>query len=313
MTRAIVFPGQGSQSPGMGQELATAFPEARAVFDEVDEALGEKLSAVIFDGPDDKLTLTENAQPALMAVSMAVIRVLEAKAGRPLGELCACVAGHSLGEYSALCAAGTFSLADTARLLRRRGLAMQRAAPVGAGAMAAVLGLELGDVEWVAGEAAQGQVCQVANDNADGQVVVSGDKDAVERAVALATERGARKSMLLSVSAPFHCALMQPAADEMAAALAEVEMQDPAVPLIANASAEAVQEAEAIRKLLVEQVTGMVRWRESVLRMKSRGIKTLCEAGAGKVLATMTKRIDRDLNQVQLNTAEDIDAFVAAL
>jgi [acyl-carrier-protein] S-malonyltransferase len=313
MTRAIVFPGQGSQSPGMGQELAAAFPEARAVFDEVDEALGEKLSDLIFDGPEDRLTLTENAQPALMAVSMAVVRVLEAKAGKPLGELCACVAGHSLGEYSALCAAGTFSLADTARLLRRRGLAMQRAVPVGAGAMAAVLGLELGDVEWVAGEAAQGEVCQVANDNANGQVVVSGDKAAVERAVALATERGARKSMLLSVSAPFHCALMQPAADEMAAALSEVEMNDPTVPLIANVSADAVQDSETIRKLLVEQVTGMVRWRESVLRMKSRGVDTLYEAGAGKVLATMTKRIDRELSQAQLNTAEDVDAFVAAL
>lgn len=312
MIRALVFPGQGSQSVGMGRELAASFASARLVFEEVDAALGQKLSRMIFEGPESELTLTENAQPALMAVSLAVLRVLEAE-GFALARSAACVAGHSLGEYSALAAAGAFTIADAARLLKRRGQAMQLAVPVGAGAMAALLGLELDAAREIAAAAAQGQVCSAANDNAAGQVVVSGDKAAVDRAVALAAERGARRSILLPVSAPFHCALMAPAAAVMREALAAVTIAPPAVPLIANVTAAPVSDPDAIRARLVEQVTGLVRWRESVLAMKSLGIDSLAEIGAGKVLAGLTKRIDRELTAVSIQTPADIDAFLKTL
>ncbi len=310
-TRAFVFPGQGSQAVGMGRELAGAFPAAREVFEEVDDALGQALSRLMFEGPEDELTLTENAQPALMAVSMAVMRVLEREGGVDLAATARFVAGHSLGEYSALAAAGTFSLADAARLLKTRGRAMQRAVPVGQGAMAALMGLDLETARAVAADAAQGQVCAAANDNAPGQVVVSGDKAAVERAVALAAERGARRSVLLPVSAPFHCALMAPAAEVMAEALAAVPMAAPKVPLVANVTARAVTDADEIRRLLVEQVTGTVRWRESMLYMKEQGVETLVEVGAGKVLAGLARRIDRALSSASLQTPADIEAFLA--
>lgn len=313
MTRAFVFPGQGSQTVGMGQALAADFPAARAVFDEVDDALGQKLSALMFDGPQEDLTLTENAQPALMAVSVAVVRVLMEKTGRDLAELCRYVAGHSLGEYSALCAAGALSLADTARLLKRRGQAMQRAVPVGEGTMAALLGLDFETATGVAADAAQGQVCDIANDNATGQVVVSGHVDAVARAIDLARERGARKPMLLPVSAPFHCAMMAPAADVMREALAEVDMSPPVVPVVANVSARPVTEPAEIRDLLVRQVTSMVRWRESVLFMKDDGIGELVEVGAGKILATMTKRIDRGLPARSVGDAAAVTELLESL
>jgi len=309
MTRAVVFPGQGSQSVGMGKELAGAFPAARAVFDEVDEALGQKLSDLMFDGPDDKLVLTENTQPALLAASMAVLRVLETEKGFDLATQAAYVAGHSLGEYSALCAAGTFSLADAARLVKTRGKAMQVAVPVGEGAMAALLGLEAADAEAIVAEAAGGEVCDFANDNASGQVVVSGATAAVERAVEIAKGRGAKRAVLLPVSAPFHCALMQPAADVMAEALAAVTMNDPAVPLVANVTASAITSADEARKLLVEQVCGRVRWRESVLYMKDNGVDNLLELGHGKVLSGMTRRIDRDLSSANVGTPDEIEAF----
>jgi len=309
MTRAVVFPGQGSQSVGMGKELAGAFPAARAVFDEVDEALGQKLSDLMFDGPDDKLVLTENTQPALLAASMAVLRVLQAEKGFDLATQAAYVAGHSLGEYSALCAAGTFSLADAARLVKTRGKAMQVAVPVGKGAMAALLGLEAADAEVIVAEAAGGEVCDFANDNASGQVVVSGATAAVERAVEIAKGRGAKRAVLLPVSAPFHCALMQPAADVMAEALAAVTMNDPAVPLVANVTASAITSADEARKLLVEQVCGRVRWRESVLYMKDNGVDNLLELGHGKVLSGMTRRIDRDLSSANVGTPDEIEAF----
>jgi [acyl-carrier-protein] S-malonyltransferase len=313
MSRAFVFPGQGSQAVGMGRELAASFVAARRVFDEVDEALGQKLSTTIFEGPESELTLTENAQPALMAASLAVLRVLEEEGGLDLAGATAFVAGHSLGEYSALAAAGSFAVADAARLLKRRGQAMQRAVPVGAGAMAALLGLELAAARDVAAAAAQGQVCDAANDNASGQVVVSGDKAAVDRAIALAAERGARRSILLPVSAPFHCALMAPAAAVMRAALAEVRIAPPVVPLVANVTAAAEREPDTIRRLLVEQVTGLVRWRESVLFMKEAGVTSLVEIGAGKVLSGLAKRIDRDLIAVSLQGPADIDAFLKTL
>lgn len=318
MQRAFVFPGQGSQAVGMGQALAEAFPTARLVFEEVDEALSQKLSALMFEGPSDTLTLTENAQPALMAVSLAVARVLEEEGGFSFADKAAFVAGHSLGEYSALAAAGTLELADTARLLKRRGKAMQEAVPVGEGAMAALLGLELAAVQEIAAAAAENpeggtEVCQPANDNAPGQVVVSGHKAAVERAVALAAERGARRSVMLPVSAPFHCALMAPAADVMAEALAEVVLAPPQVPLVANVTAATARDPETLRRLLVEQVTGMVRWRESVLHMKAQGVEQLVELGAGKVLSGLARRIDRDLQAVALNGPEDIESFLKAL
>jgi len=310
MTAAFTFPGQGSQAVGMGKALAEAFPAARAVFDEVDSALGEKLTAIIWDGPAETLQLTENAQPALMAVSIATLRVLETEAGFSVGRDAAFVAGHSLGEYSALAAAGSLSVSDTARLLRTRGLAMQKAVPVGAGAMAALLGLDYEAAMAVAGEAAQGQVCQAANDNGGGQVVVSGHKEAVERTIEVAKTKGAKRGMLLPVSAPFHCPLMQPAADAMKAALETVPLLTPRVPLVANVLASEITEPGAIKQRLVEQVTGLVRWRESVQYMKSQGVEMLVECGSGKVLSGLAKRIDKDMTGLPLNTPADIEAFL---
>jgi [acyl-carrier-protein] S-malonyltransferase len=313
MVRAFVFPGQGSQAVGMGRELAEAFVAARHVFEEVDDALGQKLSALMFEGPEAELTLTENAQPALMAVSMAVVRVLQAEGGLDLAKAGAFVAGHSLGEYSALAAAGTFSLADAARLLKIRGRAMQKAVPVGVGAMAALLGAEFEQAREIAGAAAQGEVCEAANDNAPGQVVVSGHKTAVERAVAIAAERGIKRAVMLPVSAPFHCALMQPAADAMAEALSTVAMNKPALPLIANVVADKVTDPAAIRELLVRQVTGTVRWREGVLAMKAAGVDTLVELGAGKVLSGLAKRIDKEMAGTNVGSPADIEAFLKSL
>jgi [acyl-carrier-protein] S-malonyltransferase len=312
MSAAFVFPGQGSQAVGMGKALAEAFAPAREVFDEVDGALGEKLTATMWDGPADKLTLTENAQPALMAVSLAAMRVLEAEAGLDLKRDVKFVAGHSLGEYSALAAAGTFSLADTARLLRTRGQAMQRAVPVGQGAMAALLGVDIATANAVAAEAAQGQVCDVANDNASGQIVVSGNKAAVERAAELAKARGAR-AMMLPVSAPFHCALMQPAADAMREALAKVKVLPPKVPLIANVTAAPVREPAEIVQRLVEQVTGTVRWRESIVYLVGQGVTRLVEVGSGKVLTGLAKRIAKEAATQTVEKPEDVAAFKAAL
>ncbi len=313
MTRALVFPGQGSQSVGMGRELAAAFVTARDVFAETDEALKQNLSRLIFEGPESDLVLTENAQPALMTVSLAVARVLEKDGGLDLKRHVAFVAGHSLGEYSALAAAHALTLADAARLLKRRGLAMQRAVPVGVGAMAALLGMEIDAVREVAKEAAQGEVCDTANDNGPGQVVVSGHKAAVERAIAIAAERGARRSILLPVSAPFHCALMKPAAEEMAEALAEVRLVEPLVPLVANVSAVAVREADEIRRLLVEQVTGLVRWRECVLTMKAAGVDALIELGAGRVLSGLARRIDRDLAATSIGAPAEVEAYLKTI
>lgn len=312
-TLALTFPGQGSQAVGMGKALADAFPAARAVFDEVDAALGEKLTATIWDGPAETLQLTENAQPALMAVSLATLRVLEAEAGLAIGRDVAFVAGHSLGEYSALAAAGSLSVADTARLLRIRGRAMQKAVPVGEGAMAALLGLDYDAAVAVAQEAAQGEVCEAANDNGGGQVVVSGHKAAVERAVEIAKTLGARRAMLLPVSAPFHCALMQPAADAMAEALAGVAVAAPAAPLIANVLAAPVSDPDAIRRHLVAQVTGTVRWRESVAFMAAHGVTTFFEVGAGKVLSGLVKRITDTARGVAVGAPADVEAAVAAL
>jgi [acyl-carrier-protein] S-malonyltransferase len=313
--RAFIFPGQGAQAVGMGRDLAEAYPAAAAVFDEVDEALGEKLSALIREGPAEELTLTANAQPALMATSIAAMRALEAE-GVTI-DAARFVAGHSLGEYSALCAAGSLSLSDTARLLRTRGKAMQAAVPVGVGAMAALLGLDFAAAQAVAEEAARdvggGEVCQAANDNDPGQVVVSGHKGAVERAVEIAKTKGAKRALLLPVSAPFHCALMQPAADVMAAALAGVEIKAPKVPLVANVRAEAVSDPVVIRELLVAQVTGSVRWRESVLWLAAQGVTELVEIGAGKALSGMARRIDRELAASAVNTAADVKALAQTL
>lgn len=306
MSRAFVFPGQGAQTIGMGRDLAQAYPAAQAVFDEVDEALGEKLSALIWEGEQDVLTLTANAQPALMATSIAALRALEAE-GVAVTDA-TYVAGHSLGEYSALAAVGAISIADTARLLRTRGAAMQEAVPVGVGAMAALLGLDFAAVQEVAAEAAQGEVCQAANDNDPGQVVVSGHKAAVERACEIAKARGARRAMLLPVSAPFHCALMQPAADVMAQALAEVTINAPSVALVANVRAEAVTEPAVIRDLLVEQVTGSVRWRESVGYMAQQGVSEIWEIGAGKALCGMIRRIAKDVTTKAVGTPDDVAA-----
>ncbi|MGO6972282.1 ACP S-malonyltransferase [Rhizobium leguminosarum] len=312
MTIAFTFPGQGSQAVGMGKDLAENFSEARVVFQEVDEALGEKLSDVMFNGPEDTLTLTANAQPALMAVSIAVVRVLEAK-GLDLKSKVAYVAGHSLGEYSALCAAGTFSLADTARLLRIRGNAMQAAVPVGVGAMAAIIGLEHADVIAVCEAASAIGACQIANDNGGGQIVISGEKAAVEKAAALATDKGAKRTILLPVSAPFHSTLMAPAADAMREALAKVAKSDPVVPVIANVRAAPVTGADEIASLLVEQVTGQVRWRETVEWFAGNGVTTLYELGSGKVLTGLARRIDKTINGISVNGPADIDAAVAAL
>ena len=311
MTRAFVFPGQGAQTIGMGKALAEAYPAAQAVFDEVDAALGEKLSTLIWEGEQDALTLTHNAQPALMATSLAAMRALEAE-GVGIGAA-SLVAGHSLGEYSALAAAGALSVADCARLLRTRGAAMQKAVPVGQGAMAAILGLDLDVVREVAKAAAQGEVCQAANDNDPAQVVVSGHTAAVERAVEIAKEKGAKRAMLLPVSAPFHCALMQPAADVMADALSAVKISAPAVPLVANVRAEAVSDPDDIRALLVEQVTGSVRWRESVQYMAAQGVTEIWEIGAGKALSGMIRRIERSLDTRAVGTPDDVNAAAAAL
>lgn len=313
--KAFVFPGQGSQFVGMGKDLAEAFPIARAVFEEVDDALGQHLSQLMFDGPDSDLNMTENTQPALMAVSVAVARVLqEAKPDLLTAAHAKFVAGHSLGEYSALTAAGSFSLRDAARLLKLRGQSMQKAVPVGVGAMAAILGLDLPDVAAIAKEAnSSDEIVSAANDNSYGQVVVSGHKAAVEKAVALATEKGAKRAVLLPVSAPFHCALMQPAADAMRDALANTTIRAPSLPLIANVLAAETVDPAQIRQLLVEQVTGMVRWRESVLYMKQHGVSETIELGAGKVLTGLTKRIDGEMTGRAVGTPKDIEDFVGSL
>jgi [acyl-carrier-protein] S-malonyltransferase len=313
MTAAFTFPGQGSQVVGMGKALAEAFPVAQAVFDEVDAALGEKLTATIWEGPAETLQLTENTQPALMAVSIAALRVLETEAGLSVARDAAFVAGHSLGEYSALAAAGSLTVSDTARLLRIRGLAMQKAVPVGVGAMAALLGLDYETAVAVAGEAAQGQICQAANDNGGGQVVVSGDKAAVDRAVEIAKTKGAKRAMLLPVSAPFHCRLMQPAADAMARALAEVTIKTPASPLVSNVLAAAITDPDEIRRRLIEQVTGTVRWRESVAYMAGRGVTRFLEIGAGKVLSGLVKRIADGAVGISVSGPGDIAAAKSAL
>ncbi len=315
MKRAFVFPGQGSQSVGMGKALAEASPLARAIFDEVDDALGEKLSTLMFAGDPETLNLTRNAQPALMAVSAAALRVLLDVAERPIHELAAFVAGHSLGEYSALVAAGGLGVGDAARLLRLRGEAMQRAVPVGEGAMAAVLGLEMADVEAIAAEAEESDddVCQVANDNAPGQIVISGNKAAVDRGVALAASRGAKRSMLLPVSAPFHCSLMAPAARTMADALAQIDLGAPLVPIVPNMIATAETDPPELRRLLVEQITGRVRWCESVRFMRSAGVGQFVELGSGKVLTGLARRIDKEAAALSLGTMEDIVAFAATI
>jgi [acyl-carrier-protein] S-malonyltransferase len=312
MAVAFTFPGQGSQVVGMGKALADTFFEAQAIFAAVDDALGEKLSTIIFEGPIETLTLTENAQPALMAVSLAAIRVLEARGVR-IRDKVAFVAGHSLGEYSALAAVGSISVADAAKLLRTRGRAMQQAVPVGTGAMAALLGMELDAAAEVAAEAAQGEVCQAANDNGGGQVVISGAKAAVERALDIAKAKGAKRAILLPVSAPFHCALMEPAAKVMEMALAAVEIHAPAVPLVANVVAAPITEPAEIRRRLVEQVTGMVRWRESMLWLGKAGVETFVEVGAGKVLSGLAKRIVDGAETISVGTPADIDAAVAKL
>ena len=310
--RAFIFPGQGSQKVGMGADLAAASPHARELFEEVDDALGQKLFALMKDGPADELMLTENAQPAIMALSMAVLRVLEKEGGVKLSDVAGCVAGHSLGEYSALCAAGAIDLATTALLLKYRGLAMQAAVPVGVGAMAALLGADVDKARAIAEAAAEGEVCTVANDNDPSQVVISGHRGAIERAVALAKDMGAKRAVLLPVSAPFHCPLMQPAADAMAKALADARIDAPLVPVFANVTASPVGDVDTIRRLLVEQVTGMVRWRESVLAMAETGVERFVEFG-GKVLTPMVKRIAADVDAVSVVTMAEIEALAKAL
>ena len=312
MSLAFIFPGQGSQAVGMGKALADTFGSARAVFEEVDAALGEKLTKVIWEGPAETLTLTENAQPALMAVSLSAMRVLEAEAGVDLARDAQFVAGHSLGEYSALAAAGALGVGDTARLLRIRGRAMQKAVQVGTGAMAALLGLDFDQAVAVAAEAAQGQVCQAANDNGGGQVVVSGDKAAVERAVEIAKDKGARRAMMLPVSGPFHCALMQPAADAMSEALAKVAVKPPVVPVVANVLVKPISDPGEIVRALVAQVTGTVRWRESVAFMAAQGVTTFYEVGAGKVLSGLVKRIADGASGIAVGTPDDVAAFKTA-
>lgn len=313
MARAFVFPGQGSQAVGMGQELARQSAAARAVFAEVDEALGQKLSELMFNGPLETLTLTENAQPALMAASLAVMRVLEQEKGFRLADKVKFVAGHSLGEYSALAAAGALSVGDAARLLRTRGLAMQAAVPVGQGAMAALLGVGKDVAEKLAAEAAQGEVCQLANDNEPTQAVISGAKTAIDRAASLAKNHGVRRFMPLNVSAPFHCAMMQPAADAMAEALSKITVNAPGVPVVCNVLAAPISDPAEIKKRLVEQVTGTVRWRECVMAMSAAGVTELFEVGSGKVLAGLAKRIVPSLIATSIGTSADIDAALAAL
>lgn len=314
MNRAFLFPGQGSQTVGMGKALADAFAPAREVFQEVDDALSQKLSAIMWEGPDSDLTLTENAQPAIMAASLAVIRVLQKDGSLDIARHARLVAGHSLGEYSALCAAGAFSLADTARLLKIRGQAMQSAVAVGEGAMIALIGADIETAEAVAKDAmADGGVCVVANDNAPGQVVLSGSKDAMDRVADIAKAKGVKRAIPLSVSAPFHCPLMQPAADAMAEALAKVTIRPLAAPVLANVTAAETAEPELVRRLLVEQVTGRVRWRESVLALKGLGVDATVEMGGNKVLTGMVKRIDKDLQTVTLDTPDEIEAFAKVL
>jgi [acyl-carrier-protein] S-malonyltransferase len=315
MTRAFIFPGQGSQFIGMGKDLADTFPEARLVFEEVDDALSQKLSEMMFSGEEADLNLTENTQPALMAMSMAVVSVIRKQGGKSLEQMCGFVAGHSLGEYSALTAASALEIADTACLLKLRGQAMQKAVPVGVGAMAAILGLDYDDVKKIADEASGGadNVCQAANDNSPGQVVVSGHKGAVEAAIALATERGAKKAIALPVSAPFHCSLMAPAAQRMATALADTNIRPPCVPIITNITASAISEPSDIRRLLVDQITGSVRWRESVLWMGENDVTEMVELGAGKVLSGLVRRINRDIEASSVGTPEQIEAFIQSL
>lgn len=310
MTRAFVFPGQGSQSVGMGQELVSTFSAARETFEEVDDALGQNLSKLIAQGPAEELQLTENAQPALMALSIAVLRVLETEGGLDLSKCCAFVAGHSLGEYSALAAARTFGLADTARLLKIRGQAMQKAVPVGVGGMAALLGAEMDIAQEIAEAAAQGEVCSTANDNAPGQIVLSGAMTAIDRAIEVAADRGIKRCIKLPVSAPFHCAMMAPAADVMEKALGDVDLVRPLVPVMANVTAAPAENPDDIRRLLVEQVTALVRWRESVIAMRDAGVDTLVELGAGKVLTGLTKRIDRDITSMSVETPADVEAVL---
>ena len=313
MSRAFVFPGQASQAVGMGREVAEAFAVAKEIFEEIDEALKQNLSRLMFQGPDEELVLTENAQPAIMAVSLAVIRVLSEDGGIDLSQTAAFVAGHSLGEYSALAAVGCLSVTDTAALLKTRGRAMQEAVPLGEGAMAALMGLDLETARAIAEEAAGADVCTTANDNAPGQVVVSGTAAAIDRAVEIAKAKGAKRAIMLPVSAPFHCALMAPAADVMADALAEVSMAPLPVPLVANITAQPVTDPAEIRHLLVEQVTGMVRWRECVLTMKELGVDTMVEIGAGKVLSGLGRRIDADLGTMSVGTPETIEEFLNGL
>jgi len=313
MKRALVFPGQGSQVPGMGRDLAEAFPAARYLFEEVDDALSQHLSRLMFEGPESELTLTENAQPALLAASLAVMRVLEAEAGFDIAQGAAYVAGHSLGEYSALAAARALSVTDAARLVKRRGQAMQKAVPVGEGAMAALLGTEIETACEIADAAAQGQICAVANDNGAGQIVVSGHAAAVERAVAIAAGRGARRSIMLPVSAPFHSPLMAPAADIIAEALADTAVDAPAVPLVANVTAKPTEDPEEIKQLLVEQVTHMVRWRETVLLFAENEVEEVVELGAGRVLSGLVRRIDKTLSTVSVGAPADIEALVKRL
>lgn len=313
MTLAFIFPGQGSQLVGMGKELVDAFPIAGEVFQEVDDALDENLSKIIFEGPEETLTLTENAQPALMAVSLAVMRVLRSEGGVELVSMAKYVSGHSLGEYSALAAVDTFTLSDAAKLLKIRGRAMQKAVPVGEGGMAAVLGLDMEIINKVVVEAGQGKICTAANDNANGQVVISGDKTAVERAAVIARDFGAKRVVILPVSAPFHCALMAPAAAVMEEALLSVRMSAPKIPVISNVTASEVSEASEIRRLLVEQITGMVRWREGVLYMRDKGVKRLVEIGSGKVLSGLTKRIDKSMASLSVGTPENVGAFLESV
>lgn len=314
MKKAFIFPGQGSQFVGMGKDLAEAFPAARLTFEEVDDALSQNLSGLMFDGPESDLNLTENTQPALMAVSMAVINVLTREGGLHLPDVADFVAGHSLGEYSALTAVGAIGLADTARLLKLRGRSMQEAVPVGQGAMAAILGLEFDDVAAIAAAASNGEeTCQAANDNAPGQVVISGHKGAVAAAIALAQEKGARRAIELPVSAPFHCTLMAPAAQAMAKALADTDIHRPALPIVANVVAEAITEPADIRRLLIDQITGRVRWRESVQWMKAQGVEEMTEIGAGKVLAGLVKRIDGDIACTAVGTPEQVEALINKL